>query len=248
MIPATQIHRRARQLGLDDAVVARDYVLCHVLAALAETGGGLVFRGGTALARVHWPDHRISEDLDFVTDREWESVRNIIARAVDVAGSRTADGVMIASSSSSGHRLRTVVRSARGEILVDVVRQTPMRAETARLHLPYSDLPDDLSIDVVAVEEILADKWFMLEDRDEPRDLFDLWTGLVAREIPFGSVADVHAAKHGYQPVLESLPRARRLRTGWSIRLAHQIPNLPDFDRVIDEVAAVAHAWRETSQ
>lgn len=241
MISPAQIHRRARLLGVDDSVVVRDHVMCHVLAALTETGPGLVFRGGTALSRVHWPDHRMSEDLDFVTGESWESVGDQIERSLVLAAGRLAAGVTVGSAASDTFRFRRVIRHAAGEILVDVVRQTPIRTTEARLDLPYDDLPNNLHIPTVAVEEILADKWFMLEDRDEPRDLFDLWTGLVRRKLPFAPLVDVHLAKYGYRPAAETLTRAGRLRRTWDVRLGHQVRILPDFDAVIE---ALEHALR----
>lgn len=245
MISPSQIHRRARLLGVDDAVIWREYVSCHVLAGIAETSSGLVFRGGTALARVHWPDHRISEDLDFITERTWEHVTQEFDRAIAHTQLRLETTLSIASPASDASRLRHVVRSDLGEILIDVVQQAPVRRVVARLDLPYGDLPGDLSVDVVAVEEILADKWFMLEDRDEPRDLFDLWTGLTSRGLAFGPIAELHTAKYGHAPMIESLTRAKRLAAGWDVRLAHQIPHLPDFTRVLEDVTRVAKSWLE---
>lgn len=68
MIDSRAFSRRARDLGIREGHVRSDYVLNHMLAGISETFNELHFRGGTALARVYWPDFRISEDLDFIVE------------------------------------------------------------------------------------------------------------------------------------------------------------------------------------
>lgn len=50
MIATDELRRRARELSVEEEHVRRDYILCHVLAAMAQMFPELVFRGGTALA------------------------------------------------------------------------------------------------------------------------------------------------------------------------------------------------------
>jgi hypothetical protein len=55
-----------RNLGLD--IIEKDYALGWILKGISETSvkGKLVFKGGTALSKVHFPlDWRLSEDLEF---------------------------------------------------------------------------------------------------------------------------------------------------------------------------------------
>jgi len=59
----------ARKAGsVDQLVIERDYAQSYVLYGLGETPelrDALVFKGGTALKKVHLGDYRFSEDLDF---------------------------------------------------------------------------------------------------------------------------------------------------------------------------------------
>jgi len=59
----------ARKAGsVDQLVVERDYAQSYVLYGLGKTPelqDALVFKGGTALKKVHFGDYRFSEDLDF---------------------------------------------------------------------------------------------------------------------------------------------------------------------------------------
>jgi len=47
-------------------LVEKDYFCTMLLEYLSEASGGLVFKGGTCLAKVHADFYRLSEDLDFV--------------------------------------------------------------------------------------------------------------------------------------------------------------------------------------
>src|SRR4030042_1049746 len=47
-------------------LVEKDYFCTMLLEYLSEANGGLVFKGGTCLAKVHADFYRLSEDLDFI--------------------------------------------------------------------------------------------------------------------------------------------------------------------------------------
>src|SRR6266511_5827397 len=89
MIDAAEIVRRAKVLSLRPDHVWKDYVLNHILAAVIDSATDLVFRGGTALARTYWPDFRLSEDLDFITEGEASEANEVLARAVEIASAST---------------------------------------------------------------------------------------------------------------------------------------------------------------
>ncbi len=83
----------------------------------------------------------------------------------------------------------------------------------------------------------MANKWNMLDERAEPRDLFDLWFGLTNGHIAWVQLADCHEQKYGYRPHLSSLTRPE-LEKRWSNRLNHQIRDLPSFKSVVHELRA----------
>jgi uncharacterized protein len=89
MIRDVEIRNRARGLGVDIELIRKDYLLNHILAAVAEMANDLAFRGGTALARVYWPDFRISEDLDFLVEGRLARATELLEHAARVAAERT---------------------------------------------------------------------------------------------------------------------------------------------------------------
>jgi hypothetical protein len=67
VINRNQIFRQADDDGVPAVTVERDYILSHVLAAIAacEQAEQIVSKGGTALRLCYFEDYRYSADLDF---------------------------------------------------------------------------------------------------------------------------------------------------------------------------------------
>lgn len=57
----------AEQFGVAAEQVERDHLISHLLAFLSRDFGDRIhFIGGTALARTHLPNGRLSEDIDLI--------------------------------------------------------------------------------------------------------------------------------------------------------------------------------------
>lgn len=252
MIGSAERRRRARELGVQEPAIERDFILACLLAAYAEEPGRFILRGGTALARTYWPDHRLSEDLDLITDaqtadlEEWMTGR--VARARELAGTR----LQLRFGRANQGWSRSYVDRADDSIVLDVNadERVGMPTESRRLNLPYEDLRGlDLAVETVALAEILGNKWFMIEDRNEPRDLFDVWWGVSRAGVRFAVIAAGHRAKFGYPPVRQVLSRAEvRLKGAWEERLAHQLREPPEFDLVLREVREAYDRWEEAGK
>lgn len=249
MITPNEIRRRARDLGVSESYLRRDYVLNHILAVISETLPELCFRGGTALARVYWPDFRLSEDLDFIADDDPPDLHRRLQNAVDLAHERTRWELSLVVGKTRRGWCRSAVSSEAGDLIVDVNigERAYLEPTSMGLLLPYSDLAEPSRvIRTLALPEILGNKWYMLGDTDrrEPRDLYDLWAGLTRFSVPFDDVAVGHTAKYGYPPQVSSLETTKRLEALWDQRLAHQIGHLPPFEEAYDAVARAFGRWQ----
>ncbi|MEV2218915.1 nucleotidyl transferase AbiEii/AbiGii toxin family protein [Nocardia vinacea] len=72
----------AIQFGVSPEQVERDYLISHLLAAVSRGfGDRLHFIGGTALARTHLVNGRLSEDIDLVALDN----RTVLAAELDAA-------------------------------------------------------------------------------------------------------------------------------------------------------------------
>src|SRR6476620_4063412 len=73
----------AEQFGVSIEQVERDHLISHVLAFLeTSVGDQIQFIGGTALARTHLPEGRLSEDIDLIT---LDKRRSVLATDLDKA-------------------------------------------------------------------------------------------------------------------------------------------------------------------
>lgn len=256
MIGPKELERRAGELGISVQHVELDYVLNHLLVQIAMDPKQLIFRGGTALARAYWPDFRISEDLDFISPDLAPDLERQLLRAVQRATDASSLSLEMEFGRRRDDRIRSFVRwttpwDSAGELLVDVVtfERPALQATPRPLVLSYSDLTGAAaSIATVDVHEILANKWLMLEDRDEPRDLFDLWWGLTQEGIQFEALAKAHEARYRYAPTPASIERARRLERAWTQRLGYQLSGLPSFQEALSAVRRLFESWRISVQ
>lgn len=80
MIKPGEIQQIAREAGVRDQQIEKDYILSWILQGMAQHGqlkGCLVFKGGTVLKKTYFDDYRFSEDLDFTLTDEHISKEKI---------------------------------------------------------------------------------------------------------------------------------------------------------------------------
>ncbi|MCB0706910.1 MAG: nucleotidyl transferase AbiEii/AbiGii toxin family protein [Saprospiraceae bacterium] len=68
MIKPGEIQKKAREIGVRDQQIEKDYILSWILQGIAlhkQLSTAIVFKGGTVLKIVYFKDYRFSEDLDF---------------------------------------------------------------------------------------------------------------------------------------------------------------------------------------
>jgi uncharacterized protein len=68
MIKPGEIQQKARDVGVRDQQIEKDYVLSWILKGIAQhehLSKVIVFKGGTVLKKIYFDDYRFSEDLDF---------------------------------------------------------------------------------------------------------------------------------------------------------------------------------------
>ncbi len=240
---------RARALGVQEAAVDRDFVLCCLLAAHAADPGPLVFRGGTALARAYWFDYRLSEDLDFISGGPVQDLEDRLTRLAGRAQVDAGISLQIEVKPTKGGWSRSIVAWADAEVVIDVNmnEESAIRPHRVKIGLPYEQFKDrEASVPTCVLPEILGNKWLILDDRNEPRDLFDIWWGLCQTGVEFADLAAGHLAKYRFLPVRQTLNRAKkRMLPLWEDRLAHQMQSLPKFEEVLADVLAVYDTWEE---
>jgi len=177
MIGGSHFTRIADAQGVDAKTVERDYVLTHVLAAIAQqpAGHGVVFKGGTALRLCYFEDYRYSADLDFslLADADPQRALDVVAVALEELTSRlelphlalTEDSKYVEYVGPLGKQ-----RDLKLDVATDeIVEETTTLPLLAR----YPD-QQDVQVSVYTLGEIAAEKLRCVIQRLQARDLFDL--------------------------------------------------------------------------
>jgi predicted nucleotidyltransferase component of viral defense system len=170
----------ARQFGVASEQVERDHLISHLLAFLSRNFSDQIqFIGGTALARTHLPEGRLSEDIDLIATDDRKALAADLDAALPRALARThgrltldplftgvADAVATVVRSATGMVVKIQLLSARGRALWPSERRV--------LEQRYSDAPAAELI-VPTLPAFAASKTVTWADRRAPRDLWDLW-------------------------------------------------------------------------
>ncbi|MBU0512310.1 MAG: nucleotidyl transferase AbiEii/AbiGii toxin family protein [Chloroflexi bacterium] len=254
MITTAEIARTAHQTNVGDRVIEKDYVLSWLLVAIAESelSRSLIFKGGTALKRVYYPDYRFSEDLDFTlnTDLTHDDLVTAFAALFPELKKRLNLTMSIRSAEQNVYESSTLLlnhigplkaRPGARHLKVDITWGELMCYPYQERHLiaPYSDYPSGVALYAYSLEEILIEKLCALIGRTEPRDLYDVYWLLERGNVDLVFVPANFTAKcqhKGQDPALmaEALTRKERIFARlWDTRLAVQVSDLPHLNDVM---------------
>lgn len=243
--------------------------LLSAFALNAEASRTWVFKGGTCLKKCFFETYRFSEDLDFslTADAAYDetSLMSLVADVAreaaelsgidfpterievkerrDKSGRTTFEGKVFYQGPLGNRNLPRV--------LLDITRHEPIVAAPVQRTIfhPYPDeLPTDVTARCYSLEELFAEKTRALLERTRPRDLYDvvqLWERRA--DVALGTVRDIFARKCGAKRVAVPTSAAlcavvrgsTELSAEWGSMLAHQLPSLPEVDRLLarlDEV------------
>jgi predicted nucleotidyltransferase component of viral defense system len=252
MINYFQIQKLASEYEVTEEIIEKDYLIEIVLFYIAKYKSlqqELVFRGGTALKKVYFPDYRFSEDIDFLID-EREDLKEV-EKKID----------LILKQISSDYPFNLTKRLERGrgriqffvlydifpgirtvkELKVDILKEDSIPAHHQRKILfGFNEFKSEKqSLKTYDLESVVSDKICRILDIDnEPRDIYDLWF-LLKSKVDISKVKKELKKRYGYEPYFHNLLNSITLeeyRRNWYIRLEKQVKNLPGFDSVIKEL------------
>lgn len=167
------------RFGVAEAQVIRDHAISHILAAIADTGtDGVVFFGGTALARTHLTDLRLSEDIDLIAVGDRREAAEHIEGAIRRRLRRTLGSVSFTPRlRDTRHPAASVVEVAESRIQIQLLSHQGYPAwptEVRDIEQRYRDAPA-ARLRVLTRPAFVASKLSSWHDRRAPRDLYDLW-------------------------------------------------------------------------
>ncbi|MHC9293763.1 nucleotidyl transferase AbiEii/AbiGii toxin family protein [Mycobacterium sp. LTG2003] len=170
----------ATQFGVSAEQVERDHLISHLLGFLSHNFGDRIhFIGGTALARTHLPDGRLSEDIDLIAVGNRKDVAHELDSALPRAVARTHGRLTVEPAlRATADTFPVVLRPADGRPvrlqLLSARDRTVWPTERRRLVQRYADAPP-AELLVPTLHAFAASKTATWADRHAARDLWDLW-------------------------------------------------------------------------
>lgn len=258
MIKPGEIQNKAREFGVRDQQIEKDYILSWVLQGIAqheELSKAIVFKGGTVLKKVYFEDYRFSEDLDFTllddstTNElifEWfEEVFEYIKEEANIPlqiidNHEHEDGGINFYISYVGPLGGL---GANKKVKVDISRSEHLVFEPVLndVFIGYTDQVEHQLL-CYSLEEVLVEKLRSVMQRMQARDLYDIWYLLEEHGMDVDFYINEFKTKCENKDInpadfpnkLEQ--RLPQYKGRWEKSMVDQIHDLPDFDTVIREV------------
>ena len=249
MIPSREIREKARECGVPETTVERDYAQNWLLKYLPTKN--MILKGGTRIRKLYIANFRFSDDLDFTLLEDLEKkdsedeISNAVKGAKEESGIKFDDSLKI-NENVNGYvvlihfrvmrnvgnplKIKLDFTNAKKEIILLPVEKRPI------IH-PYSD---DYKAEILAysLEEIVAEKTRALFERTRPRDLYDVWD--LRDRVNKEKALELLEEKCRFEGVSINtssiIARKSDFDSAWENSLRHQLKQLPDFDKTFDKV------------
>ncbi len=246
MLNKNEIERIAKEKDEPAKIIEKDYLLEMVLFLLQEHGRDMIFKGGTALYKIH-SLNRFSEDLDFTLHgkADIKKVTNGIMKKLERAGihGRIKEMRSYRNQQNIYLELRGPLFDGNPQnatvIAINIsMKERPLYdAEEVYIYPRYLDIPT-FTVFVMPLGEILAEKIRALFTRNKPRDLYDIW--FLLKKGADTTLADVNKKLKLYNEKFTKerfIEKIEDKMKSFEIDLRPLIKaKLPDFDSVKKEI------------
>jgi len=258
MIKPGEIQQKAREAGVRDQQIEKDYILSWILKGIAQHQQLLtliVFKGGTVLKKIYFEDYRFSEDLDFtlldnnITNEQIFELFHEVCKYV-----KEEANIPVAITENNQHEDGGINfyisysgplggQASNKKVKVDISRSekleyTPVLKDVI---INYSDLEEHQLL-CYSLEEVLIEKLRTIMQRMQARDFYDIWFLLEQH----GMDAAFHQKEFEQKCVSKNLnakdfhkklsERLLQYKSRWQNSMNEQIKNLPSFEKVEREV------------
>ncbi len=250
----TTIREQARKekMGLGDA--EKDYVLSVMLVELSRLpeAENLVFKGGTCLKKVYFPEYRFSSDLDFTV------VENIApklkTKVIETFQNKEIGSVQFLKAIDKTEKDKNTLRlsmqyeskvaSFQGKRQVDSVwldfnfeSKVSIKPELKSVILPSGYSLANSAVYTLDLREILAEKISAVYNRPKPRDVYDLWFLLNEKTQVDLQIVKTKLEKNHVDFSLKTLQeRLVYLKSRWKKDMTGLLQQIPDYDVIAREV------------
>jgi len=245
IINLRELKRLAATEGVPQGVIEKDMALSAALKTIAgsELANQAVFKGGTAIKKVYFPEARFSEDLDFTaTGLDRNGCLRLLKDALEGRTINEAITFKELEEEKTRAGLRASVKYAGPLGHAQRIRfDFNFRENLAEKPLAREVIDQygfgHAELSVMSIEEIFAEKLHALCSRSAPRDLYDAWF-LFGKGIKLDRrVLDRKFAYYDETfDAKKAVENARKSKDNWTKALRHLLKKLPEFRQVELEV------------
>ncbi|MBI5574055.1 MAG: nucleotidyl transferase AbiEii/AbiGii toxin family protein [Elusimicrobia bacterium] len=254
MIDYNYVRKLSEEIGVPEETIEKDFCIELLLNRFCNSAlliKNLVFRGGTALKKMYFPEFRYSEDLDFIlkSDDSLSIYEKTIEHILNEASKHLPVVLKIKSIfyPQRGHLqifilydIITEIHSTK-ELKIDIIEDSivlPSQNRKTNFSFEYFKKLNCF-LNTYNLESIIAEKiGRILDVVDEPRDLWDLLY-LLKSKIKISDAKKSFRKKYGTEINVTSLCNAiksKNYKKMWDVRLKNQIPNLTEYETVVKEL------------
>ncbi|MCE9539107.1 MAG: nucleotidyl transferase AbiEii/AbiGii toxin family protein [Bacteroidetes bacterium] len=261
MIKPGEIQQKAREVGVRDQQIEKNYMLSWILQGVAkheQLSKTIVFKGGTVLKKIYFDDYRFSEDLDFTLLNNDASAGSAQATNEQIFAwfKETFEYVLeeanirfeiIDNNEHEDGGINFYIsyvgplggQGNNKKVKVDISRTEKLEFKPVMktVLLGYSDLTEHQLL-CYPLEEVLVEKMRTVMQRMQARDFYDIWYLLEQHGMEVNFYLKEFANKCSTKklnPADFQKKLAERLpqyKGRWESSMNEQIQNLPDFDQV----------------
>lgn len=261
MIKPGEIQKKAREAGVRDQQIEKDYILSWILQGIAfhkKLSKSIVFKGGTVLKKVYFKDYRFSEDLDFtlldntISNRQifnyfneaFEYIREEANIPLEIVEENEHKDVRLPAGQGGINFYISYIGPLGGmgtnkHVKVDISRDEKLQFEPKNnnVFLIYSD-QEKHKLLCYSLEEIFVEKIRSVMQRMQARDFYDIWylTEVHGLETDFYMnefIAKCESKKLNPSDLFIKLEqRLPQYKARWQKSMKDQIKDLPEFEKV----------------
>lgn len=247
-----RVRTLARQDGVTAGLAEKNYVNSWILYAI-YTGpfdDTLVFKVGTALSKLYFPDiWRFSEDLDFTATEQVPAIADDIADALTAVETSSGISFDLSSVHEAGDPVEYVqikvqynaVLGQRNTTDLDITFNESLAFPVQKHDHSYEDVPA-FTVPAYSVEEIFVEKLRSVYQRARARDYYDIYRLLQQETFDDATIATAlrdKAAAHAVDVDLATgIPEGdiEAVEAYWDQALNRLVTGHISFDDVVETV------------
>lgn len=249
-----ELRRLARKTGFNVATLEKDYALTWLLSGIywkeSKLRDILIFKGGTAIRKIYFPEWRLSEDLDFTIMQEVDpqSLKQAFEQVFLSVSKRSSIVYSFTAFNAGEYAIFADVQflgpiGFKNKIAHDISLKEKMVEKPLRMNVKpeYEDIPE-FEVLVYSPNEILVEKLRSILQRGKARDYYDVWRLMKEKEFNPDRIRELLILKCQitgveFKPnLIFDVNRLSEAKKFWTIALARLTKNLPGFESVVKDL------------